>query len=117
MQEICSANLEAMSPHAGAVSSVVLSIFPSVANDPSLADAMQELLTTLARCPGGAVPAMAREGVPQLMQQLQSAALQDDAGGATMVEATLDMLSSFISPSDKGVPATCYANFSFGVRA
>lgn len=93
-----------VAPHAATVTAALLSVFPSVANDVSLTEGIQSLLAQLAGSPG-ALPSMAREGVPLLMAQLQSAAQQVAPKGSFLVEGTLDLLSSYISSSNISAPS------------
>jgi hypothetical protein len=101
MQEVCKVHKDSMAPHAAAITSAVLGVFPAVANDVSLSEGIQALLAELAACPG-ALPAMARSGVPLLMAQLRAAAATPAPRGAFLVEGTLDLLASFVSSSDLG---------------
>ena len=101
LQGICKVHTERVAPRAAALTATCLAIFPTVANDVSLREAIESLLETVAAAPN-ALPAMAREGVPLLMRQLQAAVQEGGPQGSFLVEGTLDLLGSFISSSDLG---------------
>lgn len=101
LQEVCKVHLNAIAPHAPAITAALLSVFPSVAGDIPNTEGIQSLLAVLASAPR-ALPGMAREGVPLLLAQLRDAAQQSGPQAGLLVEGTLDLLSSFISDSDIG---------------
>ena len=92
---------DAVAKHAAQITAALLSVFSSVAGDIPNTEGIQSLLAVMARAPH-ALPAMAREGVPLLMAQLQDAAQHAGPRRVCLVEGTLDLLASFISASNIG---------------
>lgn len=92
-----------MAQHSAALTSAVLRLFPSFANDVSLVETAASLLSQLADSPGS-LEAMAAVGVPILLAQLQAASQEGGTQGAFKAEGILDLLCSFITPSHQGAP-------------
>ena len=101
VQVICKTHADAVAPHAAPLTTILVQVFPSVANDVCLCDSIHSVLEAMAKAPGALRP-MASAGVPQLLTEMQ-AATEAGPKKAYLVEGCLDLLCSFVSSSDISV--------------
>jgi hypothetical protein len=89
-----------------------LSVFQSLVRDAQLLEALSAMLACLAAAPG-CLPLMAQTGLPTLVATLQKGSRRDvPAGDSLLLEGTLDLLCSFISDTDPGMPPCTHFCFS-----
>lgn len=108
-QDIVTAQPDAAEPYAAPITTAAVAIFPAVANDVQLMDALSELLASLARAPR-CLPHMAPAGMPVLLATLQDGAssqaaepsVQLPGQSSVLLEGTLDLIASFATDADVG---------------
>lgn len=104
MQVLVRTRPESAHLYAASTCAATLSVFHSVASDAQLLETLTALLTALARAPG-CLPLMAQAGLPTLVATLQTCVRRDvPVSHSILLEGTLDLLCSFVSESDPGVP-------------
>lgn len=111
MQDIVKAQPEAAEPYAAAITTAAVTVFPAIANDVQLMEALSALLATLARAPR-CLPHMASAGLPVLLATVQAGGTaqardpqaQLPTHSSILLEGTLDLIASFATDSDAGAP-------------